>query len=70
MIQFSQTQNSGGGKMNNKVQGIIIGIAVIFIPFLSGGLTEILLVADSSTGYIVSAIQMTCLLFIYKKAKE
>ena len=56
--------------MNNKVQGIIIGIAVIFIPFLSGGLTEILLVADSSTGYIVSAIQMTCLLFIYKKAKE
>lgn len=70
MIQFSQTQNSGGGKMNNKVQGIIIGIAVIFIPFLIGGLTEILLVADSSTGYIVSAIQMTCLLFIFKKAKE
>lgn len=56
--------------MNNKVQGIIIGIAVIFIPFLIGGLTEILLVADSSTGYIVSAIQMTCLLFIFKKAKE
>ena len=56
--------------MKNKVQGILIGIAVIFIPFLIGGLAELLLVADSSTGYIVSAIQVTCFLFIFTKAKE
>ena len=52
--------------MKNKVKGILIGIAVIFIPFLIGGLAELLLVADSSTGYIVSAVQIIFIVYYFR----
>ena len=53
--------------MSNNLNKILVIITVILLPFLIANVSESLIFIDAYIVYIVSSIQILCLVFLFSK---
>ena len=54
---------------NNLIKALIV-VGIIFIPFVIASISEALLIIDGSIVYIISSVQILCLLFIFRNEEK